>query len=475
MTTGQAAFTGYPPTALVENREQRKYRQLWENPAYRNHAPGELVATEFIQQARPKPGNTVIDFGAGTGRGALTIAAMSGAHVTMLDFVANSLDHDVRNACTTQELMNFVQHDLTDPMPVTGDIGFCTDVMEHIPTDDVDTVLANILASVDRCFFQISLVPDSFGETIGETLHLTVKPFEWWYQKLRDLGAFIIWGDHRGSNGLFYVTKQLVDVREFYGNGVINIEQARILDNVRKNCAKGYTQAMPHSRTNQEAMLLCGGPSLNDFTDDIIAKRAAGMPLICTNGTYEWALSKGLKPSVMIVVDGRDFNARFVNEVVPTCRYLFASQCSPELFAKVPADQIVMWHSVLADEGFTDALDEIYGPSGWCPVPGGSTVTLRALCLLRMLGWWRFHVYGFDSCLRDDAHHAYQQDENGAEDIIDVTVGDRVFQCHPWMAGQAQEFQDIVKRFDDEIALAVYGDGLIAHIINEAAAAADGE
>src|SRR5574343_1126631 len=107
----------------------------------------------FLDQARPKPDAEVIDFGCGTGRGALMLALMGQMKVTMLDFASNCLDEDVAGACATQpERIKFIEHDLTQVPQVNAVYGYCCDVMEHIPTDDVPTVLQNILASAQHVF-----------------------------------------------------------------------------------------------------------------------------------------------------------------------------------------------------------------------------------------------------------------------------------------------------------------------------------
>ena len=94
---------------------------------------------------------------------------------------------------------------------------------------------------------------------------------------------------------------------------------------------------------------------------------------------------------------------------------------------------------------------------------------LRALPMLRMLGLKRIHMFGFDSCLSGDAHHAYPQPENDGEPLMPVTCGGRTFMCLPWMVSQATEFLDMVKFMGEHIELAVYGDGLIAQIIKTGA------
>jgi hypothetical protein len=78
-------------------------------------------------------------------------------------------------------------------------------------------------------------------------------------------------------------------------------------------------------------------------------------------------------------------------------------------------------------------------------------------------------LFGFDSCVEPDAHHAYAQAENDAEPTFPVVCGGRTFQCTAWMISQSQEFCDLVGFLGDEVELAVYGDGLIAHIVKTGA------
>ena len=95
---------------------------------------------------------------------------------------------------------------------------------------------------------------------------------------------------------------------------------------------------------------------------------------------------------------------------------------------------------------------------------------LMALPLLRKLGFHRQEIYGFDSCLDVEGnHHAYKQDENNYEKVLSVSCGGKIFNCHAWMASQAQEAIDLFKLLINDVDLAVHGDGLIAHIIQTGA------
>jgi hypothetical protein len=176
--------------------EQEKYQRLWGRSDYRAYAPGEKIAKTFLEVAKPE--GLVLDLGCGTGRGALKIAETN--DVLLIDFTDNCRDKAAMK-------LPFVQWDLTHPLPVSAPYGFCTDVMEHIPPEDVDTVLANILSACDNVFFQIATVPDKFGSVIRQKLHLTVQPHEWWAAKLPN----IRWQERTEYHSCFYISRNSSD------------------------------------------------------------------------------------------------------------------------------------------------------------------------------------------------------------------------------------------------------------------------
>lgn len=176
--------------------EREKYQRMWTIPSYRNFAPGEECVDLFIKTV--KPTGLVIDFGAGTGRGAIRIKE-SGCDVLLVDFTSNSRDQEAMR-------LPFLEWDLTELLTVSSEYGYCTDVMEHIPPCDVEKVVNNIMAASKTVFFQISTVPDNMGALINQHLHLTVQPHRWWKELFERNIYAVKWEEERPDASLFVVT-----------------------------------------------------------------------------------------------------------------------------------------------------------------------------------------------------------------------------------------------------------------------------
>jgi hypothetical protein len=346
--------------------------------------------------------------------------------------------------------------------------------MEHIPLDKVDRVLTNILKAAQHVFFSISTVPDSCGQLIGEALHLTVRPAAWWRDQFLAHDAVIHWSEVTDTSCAFYLSAW-ASGQAITDSGVLNNEERAVREHVKINTAAGWKTVQPHITNTIDCMIVGSGPTLPDHLDEIRRLRAEGVKLITLNGAYNWCLDHDLVPSAQVMVDSREFNKRFTKPVTDTTIYLIASQCHPTVLEGLPHERTYLFHA--APGLIKDLLDTAY-PDGWSSVPGGSTVLLRAIPLMRLLGYRRFHLFGCDSCIRTDdtgeIHHAISQPENDGNISIPVILSgsDRVFLCHPWMVSQANEFMGLIKMLGGEIELEIHGDGLLRHLLVTGAALA---
>jgi len=505
-TTGKLGMVGHAPTVLISpasdaptkknskvkkqitgkqvaklldiSDEQQKYLKCWNVPAYRVVSPGENCVDMFMEAIRDMmpeyKGQTLIDFGCGTGRASLKLM-MQGFDVTAMDFAWNCLDEDVKvylGDCD-EPALHFVEHDITKKTALRSDWGFCTDVMEHLPPEQVDDALDVILECCDNVFFQIATTTDHFGNhpDIQDHLHLTVLNYAQWLKKFAEHGVVVHRSVELKQHVIFFVS----GYQGFaFDKMKMNTSEEIVFDQIRTNLAKGLQQLRPfEAQMEQKVIVLGGSPSLNDYVDEIKEHKKNGAKIITMNGSYAWAKQHGLWPVTQFMIDARLFNERFVEPVDEQNIYILASQCHPELVDKLPPDRTYLFQAN-CDPKSTDICKELVGEmyADWFPIPGGSTVMLRCLPALQMMGFRDIEIYGFDSCFMGDReHHAYDQPENDiAEKNINRVVGlirnnGKTFAVDGWMVCQCKEFMDIRHRLIRELNIKVHGDGLIAHCL----------
>jgi SAM-dependent methyltransferase len=150
---------------------------MWDVEVYSKTSPAfHRFFSEVIEVVNP--GDRVIEFGCGTGVGLAEIAKTN--EVLGIDIADNCLTVDVP----------FKQACIWEPMNVSGDVGFCVDVMEHLPPERVESAFKEIMECVPRCLFVPCLLDDHLGpKHIGKALHLTIKPPEWWRKTASKYGT----------------------------------------------------------------------------------------------------------------------------------------------------------------------------------------------------------------------------------------------------------------------------------------------
>ena len=172
--------------------EQSKYTTVWQHEEYRQFSPGLRACDLFhLPEVIAKLGaRRVLDAGCGSGKLMRKLIEALGVDVTVhgFDIAENCLDP------WFSEIRDEVLHVgcLWEPADLPGvyDVVLCTDVLEHIPTERIPAVLANLRAATGQlCYLAVALFADGFGERIlGQPLHLTVKPPEWWLEQLSAAG-----------------------------------------------------------------------------------------------------------------------------------------------------------------------------------------------------------------------------------------------------------------------------------------------
>lgn len=183
-----------------EMSEAEKYELMWAYREYREYSPGEREVDQFLAVVSPTPGSTILDFGCGTGRASVKLA-QAGFRPLLLDFADNCRD-------TAALALPFARCDLSDAIPALAPYGLCTDVMEHLPPEQVEATIRNIMGAAPIVFFQISTVPDDMGDLIGMPLHLTVQPHAWWREQFVAFGYAVRWEEEGKTASRFLITNE---------------------------------------------------------------------------------------------------------------------------------------------------------------------------------------------------------------------------------------------------------------------------
>ncbi len=250
-----------------------------------------------------------------------------------------------------------------------------------------------------------------------------------------------------------------------------NISDEKIMEQVSINIRRQLPQVMPHAPNKEIVALVCGGPSLEKTKKELVELAWSGAKIVALNGAYQWCIDNNIRPSAMIMLDARPFNVRFVETPVKACHYFLASQCHPGAFDKCRDRDIYIWHCCSGGElEYTMLKDYYFGRT--FPIGLGTTVSIKAIQLMNLLGFRSFDIFGLDSCWLDNDHHGYPQAENDKDGYIPVWLSpdDRPdlaekFYCAPWMMRQAVDFQNLIREQGDKFRLNVRGDGLIAAIL----------
>lgn len=154
--------------------EQRKYEKAYTIPRYGKDWSVGGATHKRLFRTFAKP-STVVDVGCGNGS-SLRWLTSEGYTPTGLDIA--------RNCCKSPYVVADIVSEQSRNIGLF-DYGFCVDVLEHIPPNDVSAAIANIRAIVRRgVYFHIAIGPDKDGEQIGEVLHLSIFDRDWWHMAL---------------------------------------------------------------------------------------------------------------------------------------------------------------------------------------------------------------------------------------------------------------------------------------------------
>jgi len=243
----------------------------------------------------------------------------------------------------------------------------------------------------------------------------------------------------------------------------LNNDPSVMLEQVRQNLKREIPFLAPSNQHAGTMLLVGGGPSLQDTLVKLRFHQQRGGKLFALNGTHDWLIERGIVPDFHVLLDSRPDNVCFVQKPHKHVKYLVGAQCHPCMFEALEGYDVRLW---ISDADGVADLVKGREDKPIVLIGGGATVGMKAMFMGYVLGYRKFHFFGFDSSYRDEQNHAYPQPLNANERRMEIQAGDRTFTCAPWMAKQAMEFQRQARKLLElGCRLTVHGDGLIPHIM----------
>jgi SAM-dependent methyltransferase len=182
----------------ITDVESEKYRKANDIPQYHVISPGFNYVDNFAKISGCRSGETLVDVGCGPAKASVKLVEEYGLKVALFDLIPDAIVPEAKH-------LPFHQGSLWRELPIpSSKYGYCCDVMEHLPEQFVMVAIMNMLQKCEYLFMSIAHFEENHGPQIGEVLHLTVKPFIWWRDSLREVCQVLDARDQILSS-IFYV------------------------------------------------------------------------------------------------------------------------------------------------------------------------------------------------------------------------------------------------------------------------------
>lgn len=222
--------------------------------------------------------------------------------------------------------------------------------------------------------------------------------------------------------------------------------------------ARGLPEFTPLPFLHDGTMAIVGsGPSMPQYIEEIRNHEIIGQPICAIKGAHDFLMEHGIHPDLFVSVEPRE-RVNQIQHRSPYTVYYLASHCHPMMFDWLKDQEVVLFHTA-PNKSEMPALNEKF------LIPGGTTSGLRAVTLAWYLGFTKFVLYGFDSCLSSDGETKRFTGEKSGK-VLDRWMNGRRFLCNVAMAMQADEFQEYYKVMPG-VTFDVKGDGLLAWIVQQ--------
>lgn len=257
---------------------------------------------------------------------------------------------------------------------------------------------------------------------------------------------------------------------EFECEFCATMDTKTILETARKNLEQDFAWFEPDD--GPPCIIVGGAPSLRYTYPKVAEMQAAGGVVFATNNTLKFLAEREIIPDYYVLMDRKPENVNFIADAPANVKYLIGSTVHPSVteLLKAKGREVYLWHPTMekVQQEMTEVLRD-FVPQGVhsMSIGGGSTVCLRAIFLAVLLRYRDFHLFGMDSSLTGQEHHAYDQPWNDGVDVMEIKIGGRPYITSGWMMRQVLELTQFFwdHLFSIGCRFEVYGDGMLQDIV----------
>jgi len=268
--------------------------------------------------------------------------------------------------------------------------------------------------------------------------------------------------------------------------------QANIKENMSLiNTNKFLGKCLPNEG---EIIIVSGGHSVNFDKVKELMREKPEAKVICVKHSYPTLLENGIKPWACVVLDPRSIEGESTHGIIrkdlfkvvdPDTKFFVASMTDPSVtkyLIEKKAD-IYGWHA------FTESLrnekereteiknqkitvmEDLGIPEGATLITGGTCAAMRTLGIMHTMGFRKFHLFGFDSSLKDKPTKEQQKETTGSEDeepkpkFMQVSVRDETFWTTGELLAMAQDCEKIFNDTSMSLILDLHGENTLVNAL----------
>jgi hypothetical protein len=241
------------------------------------------------------------------------------------------------------------------------------------------------------------------------------------------------------------------------------MERETVIANIARNSAKGLPsiQNLPEWREAEPIAIVGGGPSLKETIEDLRPYQK----IMACGSVHDYLIGQGVRPRWTVVSDPDPVMSQYLKRPSAGCTYLVASMCDESVFDALHGQHVVLWHC-----GDQEQSPDLWGETPKLLIGGGCTVGTRAFTIAAAFGYSNIHLFGFDTCLREEEHHAYKfatpEEELGEVTEISLFNPDGPkYRLAGYHLGQLFDFKKIMETLGHKVNVTAHGGGVIAEML----------